>query len=100
MLKELMQDAKQISEPIDPAIELSGTAIMYKIQAELDSLLEQDLPIPGIWIGSKVYYRIVEANLGTHWCFKADFNNEKALIFGRRFTVCDQYGKNSITYYP
>lgn len=99
-LKELMQAVEQIPEPIDLVIELNGTAIMHKIRAELDSLLERDVLIPGIWIGSEVYYSIVKASMDTQWPFKADFNNEKALIFGRRFTVCDQYGKNAITYQP
>jgi hypothetical protein len=83
----------------NPSIKLNGTAIMMLIQQQLERM-GADNPPPAIWIGSEAYYRLLQAAMDAEWPFKADFDNEKALIFGHRFTVCNQYGEDAITYYP
>lgn len=82
-----------------PCIELNGTAIMMKIEADLERFDLEDKPLY-IWIGSKAYYRILSANMDRNWKFKDKFDNEKARIFGIRFIVDDECGDSAICYAP
>ena len=100
MLGQVINALHEMTEPAEPAsIKLNGTAIMMKIQAALDALGEEGEPVC-IWLGTDVYYRVLDASMDANWQFQSEFNNEKARLFGIPFAVDNKYGEDAICYWP